>query len=208
MDARALYSGVMTTTSVRVATAAAIFALGVAAGTLLDAVTPRTSAQTPQAPATADNAELLRLYTADQADRTGEDIDWEAVSARDAARQARVKEMLAADVPKTGADFFHAAMVLQHSSKPDDYLLAHELCVIAIGKGFDRARWLAAAAEDRFLMTIGRPQRFGTQYRSEGPGTPVKLYQVDPEVTDSMRRHFDTPSLEEAKAREAMFNKK
>jgi hypothetical protein len=187
---------------------AAIFAAGVAAGALLDTALPQASAQTPQAAAPVDNAELLELFTADQADRSGDEIDWEAVSARDAARQARVKAMLAADVPRTGADFFHAAMVLQHSSKADDYLLAHELCVIAIGKGFDRARWLAAATEDRFLMSIGRPQRFATQYRSDGPGTPVKLYQVDPEVSDAMRRHFDAPSLKEAQEREAMFNKK
>ena len=43
-------------------------------------------------------------------------------------------------------------MILQHGGGPEDYLLAHELCVVAIGRGEER-KWLAAASEDRFLMT-------------------------------------------------------
>ena len=87
-------------------------------------------------------------------------------------------------------------MVLQHAAAPEDCLLAHELCVTALIKGEERARWLAAASEDRYLMKIGRPQRFGTQYRSDGPGTPLKLYQMDSvsRVTDLLRGEFDVPS--------------
>ena len=44
-------------------------------------------------------------------------------------------------------------MILQHGGEPEDYLLAHELCVVAIGRGEERAKWLAAASEDRFIMT-------------------------------------------------------
>jgi hypothetical protein len=60
-------------------------------------------------------------------------------------------------------------------SRPDDYLLAHELCVVAIGKGEKRARWLAAASEDRFLMALKRPQRFATQYHLATPSTPARV---------------------------------
>jgi hypothetical protein len=58
-------------------------------------------------------------------------------------------------------------------------LLAHEFCVVAIMKGKNdrETAWLAASAEDRFLMNIGRPQRFGTQFRSEGT-EPLRLYTV------------------------------
>jgi hypothetical protein len=98
-------------------------------------------------------------------------------------------------------------MVLQHAPAPEDYLLAHELCIVGISKGEERAKWLAAASEDRFLMSIGRPQRFGTQYRKERPEAPFQLYQVDPGVTDELRRAFNVPSLAEAKAREEAMNK-
>jgi hypothetical protein len=99
-------------------------------------------------------------------------------------------------------------MVLQHAPKPEDYLLAHELCVVAVSHGEARAKWLAAATEDRFLMNINRPQRFATQYRSEGPDGPLKLYTVDPAVTDGLRKALGVPTLAEAKKREAKLNEK
>ncbi len=98
-------------------------------------------------------------------------------------------------------------MVLQHSDQASDYLLSHELCVVPIGKGESKAKWLAAASEDRFLMNIDRPQRFGTQYKSSGPENLYRLYKVEEGVTDELRRAFDTPSLESARNREAEMNK-
>ncbi len=157
-----------------------------------------------------DSEELARLYAEDQADRMPKDgkaIDWSVVGPRDKARLACVKELYAGGKLRTGADYYHAAMVLQHAAEPADYLLAHELCVVAISKGDKRAKWLAAASEDRFLMNIGRPQRFGTQYRADGGGQ-FRLYKVEDGVTDALRKEFDAPSLEEARKREEMFNKK
>jgi hypothetical protein len=157
-----------------------------------------------------DSEELAKLYAEDQADRMPKDgkaINWAAVGPRDKARLARVKELYQGGKLQTGADYFHAAMVLQHAEAPGDYLLAHELCIVAVGKGNKPAKWLAAASEDRFLMNIGRPQRFGTQYRAEGGGA-FRLYKVEEGVTDGLRKEFGAPSLEEAKKREEKFNEK
>ena len=159
----------------------------------------------------ADHPELARMYAEDQADRRdAEKIGWEKISERDATRLARAKAIYRADGLKTGGDYYHTAMILQHSHESADYLLAHELCIVAIGKGDERAKWLAAATEDRFLMDIGRPQRFGTQYRPEPTGSdgPIRLYRVDDGVTDGLRREFKAPTLTEARAKEAMFNKR
>lgn len=167
----------------------------------------------PQAPAKEsleDNKELAQLYKEDQADRAPVDarsIDWSVVGKRDRARLARVKELYSQNQLQTGADYYHAAMVLQHGEVAEDFLLAHELCVVAIGKGEERAKWLAAASEDRFLTNIGRRQRFGTQYRSDGNG-PYRLTEVDEGVTDDLRRALNVPSLAASKAREAELNKK
>ncbi len=79
--------------------------------------------------------------------------------------------------------------------------------MVAITKGDERAKWLAAASEDRFLMEIGRPQRFATQFRSEG-NSAMRLYQTDQGVTDELRRALNVPSLAQAKMREARMNKK
>jgi len=141
-----------------------------------------------------DNQELARLYQEDQSDRAPEEnIDWQVVGPRDKTREARVKALCNADMLNTGADYYHAAMVLQHAGAPEDYLLAHELCVVAIAKGNQDAKWLAAATEDRFLMSIGRPQRFGTQYQADGPHADFNLYQMEKGVTAGMRTALDVP---------------
>lgn len=181
------------------------------AGIVLSQLRPRSTwAQSAATAVRTDNEELERLFREDQLDRSemnGRPIDWKAVDARDKTREKRVKELYASNQLYTGADYYHVAMVLQHASTPEDYLLAHELCVVAISKGDERAKWLAAASEDRFLMEIGRPQRFATQFRSEG-NSPMRLYQTDQAVTDELRRALNVPSLAQAKMREARMNKK
>ena len=97
-------------------------------------------------------------------------------------------------------------MVLQHGRTPEDYLLAHELCVVAVSKGEERAKWLAAASEDRLLMTIGRAQRFAAHFRSEGADGPVRLYKTVTGVTDELRKALGVPTLKEAEARAAQMN--
>src|SRR6266446_4071297 len=92
----------------------------------------------PTKPATKDNEELARLYAEDQSDRMpkeGKAIDWKVVGPRDKKRLERVRELYVGNKLVTGADFYHVAMVLQHSDKPGNFLLAHELCIVAIGKG-------------------------------------------------------------------------
>ena len=116
--------------------------------------------------APADNAELARLFKEDQDDRKPAitDIDWSVVKPRDDPRLERVKELYASGSLQTGPDWLRAAFILQHGNEPDDFLLAHGMCIAAVAKGEEKARWLAAASEDRFLRRIGRPQRFGTQW--------------------------------------------
>jgi hypothetical protein len=165
-------------------------------------------APSPNAPG-SDSEELKRLHDEDQADRASAPINWQVVQPRDRARLKRVKELFSKDALRTANDYYRSAMVLQHGEAPEDFLLAHEFCVVAMVKGKNdrEAAWLAAAAEDRFLMNIGRPQRFATQYRSEGAG-PMRLYTIGDGITDELRHAMSVPSLAEAKAREAEMNKK
>jgi hypothetical protein len=171
-------------------------------------VTAPVRAEPPSKSLAKDNEELAQLFRADQDDRKAADIDWSIVEPRDRKREARVKELYRDNRLQTGADYYHTAMILQHGRTPEDYLLAHELCIVAISKGEERASWLAAASEDRFLMNIGRPQRFGTQSRTEGPDGQLRLYKVGPGVTDELRRALGVPPLKEAEARAAKMNEK
>jgi hypothetical protein len=182
----------------------------VIARTLCTGLDGAASAQpsNPEPTAPRDLQELARIYADDQGDRLpgdGKPINWSAVLPRDRAREARVKALYEAGELRTGEDYYRTAMVLQHATRPEDFLLAHELCVVAVSKGDRDARWLAAATEDRYLMNLGRPQRFGTQYRSTGPDKPVRLYEVGPGVTDALRRELNVPTLDEARTKEAQM---
>lgn len=174
--------------------------------------TPPARAQTQAAHPSKSDEELRRLCAEDQADRTppqGKAIDWAVVAPRDRARLGRVRELYTQDRLRTADDYDCAATVLLHGDAPEDFLLAHELWVVAIARGKNDPDTLAAAAaaEDRFLTKISRPQRFGTQVHSVDGG-PVELYPVDAGVSDGLRRAMIGHTLAEIKARVAEMNRK
>ena len=81
------------------------------------------------------------------------------------------------------------------------------MVAVSKGKNDPDTLSLVAASEDRYLMNIGRRQRFGTQLHAEGNG-PIVLYPIDGGVTDGLRRVMIGHSLAEIKAREAEMNRK
>ncbi|HEX3554010.1 MAG TPA: hypothetical protein VIA62_12360 [Thermoanaerobaculia bacterium] len=156
------------------------------------------------------NPELERLYKEDQADRAPDlgKVDWSVVSKRDEERRKRVLEIIAQGGAKEAADYVHAAMVLQHGEAPEDFGHAHQWCLKAVelDPDYPGARWLAAAAKDRYLMNLGKPQLYGTQFKRDPKGGPWYLWQVDPSVTDEERAKWDVPPLARAKARVDALN--
>lgn len=119
--------------------------------------------------------EILQLVIEDQWDRgndmygkgqvkSPESLDWKLLADHDAQRHAQIRKLLDQGRVKTGQDFEFAALIFQHSEKPDDLMLAHVLAVTAVGKGNGGARWLAAATLDRYLQSVKQPQIFGTQF--------------------------------------------
>ena len=151
-----------------------------------------------------DNAELARIYEADQTARQHETIDWEQVSKDDSARRDQVRSILAAGGLRTSIDYFHAAMVFQHGDRLSDYRLAHALASIAseLDPGNRPAAWLVAATFDRMLMNRLAAQWYGTQFYSDAQG--LFLYPVEEAAaTDEERRTMNVPSLAESRERAA-----
>lgn len=144
------------------------------------------------------NKELRELFNDDQATRqNSRTIDWESVAAEDAERRRRVSAMLADGELSQAIDYYRAAFIFQHGSEPNDYLRAHDLAMIAMALGFDQANWIAAATLDRFLMSIDRPQIYGTQYMMPpGAETTQEPYNRTL-VSDAERAFLGVPSLEE-----------
>jgi hypothetical protein len=148
------------------------------------------------------------MYEKDQADRSSPDeIDWAVVSARDRQHRERVLELLEAGAVTTANDHYHAAMIFQHGSEPEDALRAHKLAKKAMELDPDHeiAPWLSAAAWDRYKMYLGEPQWYGTQFRrTDGVW---HLYEVDETaVTDGERTALGVPPLAEARKRAEAMN--
>ena len=101
--------------------------------------------------------------------------------------------MIEAGEVRTGLDLERAAFIFQHGERPDDYLLAHNLATLAVSKGRETALWIASASLDRYLLSIGRAQIFGTQ---TGPGgaaaAPVRPFDRRL-IPPAIKRGFGVP---------------
>jgi hypothetical protein len=160
----------------------------------------------PQAP---PESEIHRLYMQDQQDRgvgAASELPWEQIASRDRRRRERVHELLASGALKSGEDFHDAAFIYQHGHDPSDYLRAHILAIIAIAKGHEDSRWIAAATLDRYLQSMKEPQVFGTQFSNED-SKPYTQEPYDRELlSDWMRAQFCVPDLAHQKKDVEVFS--
>jgi len=143
------------------------------------------------------NAEMTALFVADQNDRKG-DIDWSVVAAADVKRLERTQKILESGGLHTGSDFNYAAFIFQHGKKPDAYLKAHLLAMVAVARGRPDALWIASASLDRYLQQIGQSQVLGTQL-SGSSGRPVEPYDRSL-IPETMRTALGLPTLAEQEA--------
>lgn len=128
-------------------------------------------AQTPAVTPSPKSLETVKqLFLEDQNDLPGHGPSRPAsfyeqeYNARTDVRKQKVRALLANGDIKTGEEFYDAAFIFQHGDVADDYLFAHVLAMDAVVKGYDIAKWVAAATLDRYLQMIHQPQIFGTQY--------------------------------------------
>lgn len=143
----------------------------------------------------AASQRLAQLFAQDQADRAVQPIDWSKVAPADQARRREALQLLNAGRLSRGEDFYHAAFLFQHGDCPQHYELANLLAQQAMRRGYPSAGWLYAATFDRWMLSLGRPQKYGTQFVTEPEGCVVKLAQYDPATTDAERTRYGAPAL-------------
>jgi len=142
------------------------------------------------------NAEMTAIFDADQQSRkTWPPKDMKTQDDQDRQRRVRTGELLDQGALHSGDDFYHAAFVYQHGDKPDDFLKAHILAMVAVSKGKPDAKWIAAATLDRYLQTIGRPQVFGTQYSIPNGGKVTQEPYDRALMSDALRSVMGVQSL-------------
>lgn len=148
-------------------------------------------------------SELQALFRADRDDRRNHPDygtpDYWLLRKRDAERRERLKGMIESGGLKEPEDYYHAAWILNHGESVEEIWQAHILAKEAMKLGLRRARWLAAATYDRWLMYQGRPQKYGTQIVPDGKRQ--RVWDVEPATTDAERAEWDVPTLAEMQRR-------
>src|SRR5687768_11804150 len=150
---------------------------------------------------TAISTRMKDFFESDQASREPGKIN-PNIESEDLQRRVEVMGYLQRGLVKAAADLYYAAMIFQHGNCPEHYKLANLLAERAMRAGYRPARWLYAGSLDRYLVSTGQPQKYGTQYFQDSSGE-WQLHPVDPQVSDEERRQYDVPSLDEARAQAA-----
>ncbi len=148
----------------------------------------------------AIHTELEKLYYEDMHEReTLDDSDPLAVQSlqeHDVQRLERLKEIITSIDTHEIWNCHYIAYLFQHGDTTEDFRLAHEYAKKAIDMGSNVTKWLYAATLDRWLVSKGKPQKFGTQFKQIN-GT-WELFPVDPVTTDEEREKYGVPALHQA----------
>jgi len=162
-------------------------------------------------------SELLKIYEEDQAVRTHlrtlpknevRKYITEVMVPKDKIRLAQVESILKTHKKLSSKEYFAAAMIMQHGSEPEHYQLAMDLSKksASLDPKNRNASWLACAAEDRYLIKIGKKQVWGTQLKRKMNSTKTFeiYYLVNFDKTarpDKERTKCGIPALSEMEFR-------
>jgi hypothetical protein len=144
----------------------------------------------------------MKIFDSDQLDRTTHLIDLDSKKLMENDKERITQAHLIYEEYKTSKselsaeDLYYLAMIFQHSSIIEDFLIASELATLSGEKGNDKGKWLSAAAEDRYLLAKGEKQKWGTQFKKDFGGEwELQPMASDEEsgVSDEMRREKGVP---------------
>ncbi|MDW7693037.1 energy transducer TonB [Flammeovirgaceae bacterium SG7u.111] len=142
-----------------------------------------------------DNQRLMYLAEQDQSDRKQNNLE---VSKNDRTRLNEVKSIFILGGVNTSKDFFNAALIFQHGDNPEDYKKANDLAQKAVELDPENkdARFMIAQSMDRYLLSINKPQIYGTQRRVFGELQYLQSIDTSA-VTDDERKELGAYTLNE-----------
>jgi len=145
------------------------------------------------------NPTLQKLYDEDIQDRVlwdSEDISEEEIKKNDEARLKKAQELLAKGEIDMGEIWNLHYLCLLHmhswSKDPEVYKEAHEFAKRAVELGSKVTKWLYAASLDRWLVSQGKLQKFGTQYNLE----TGEILPTEQSTTDEERAEYGVAPIE------------
>lgn len=154
-----------------------------------------------------DNPELIEMFKNDQADRTHH-IDWNIVQKNDSLREARVYELLNSNKVRTSTDYNNAALIFHHGEDSVAYGMAVKLMKKSIELDATRNKWFLAVITDRYLLSINKPQIYGTQYKRLDNKIVMREVMDSTIVTDAERIECKVETLAEQREKIKNLNRK
>jgi hypothetical protein len=148
------------------------------------------------------DAELEDLYLADRKDRLlfkENKISEKRLNLNDAQRRTQLQLLLPHLDLSEIWNCHYAALILHHSSEPKDFKHAHRLAKKAVNMGSKVSLWLFAATLDRLLLSQGKMQKFGTQYKFDDKKKRFIIQPIDPKTTDQERAYYKVTPLKDLK---------
>jgi hypothetical protein len=143
-------------------------------------------------------AELEAMYDDELAEATARS-QGEKVKDRSVQRANTVLSMEGKGELCTADQQFWGAMVLLNATKESAAAQAYHLGEHLVQARYARGPWLAAVAYDRWAVSQGSLQFYGSQTRAADG--KVCLYWVDPAFPDDRRVSYGHPSLEDVIAK-------
>jgi len=146
----------------------------------------------------AINIQLENMYYEDLEDRVQFDdgtLTEHELSKRDSIRLETFLK-LEPEIDKNEIwNCHYACLLLMHSAEaePNFYEKAHWYAKKAVDMGSNVTKWLYAASLDRWLVSQGKKQKYGTQYDIK----TGRILPYDNETTDTERKNFGLPPLNE-----------
>lgn len=111
----------------------------------------------------------------------------------DKIRHKRAKEVVREENDLDGEDYYHLAMIFQHSDL--EIHNAVKYSKKSMSMGYERAKWLYAAAVDRELIFRDKKQKYGTQFKIKDG--VVELLPMRDDISDEERGKYNVPSVQQ-----------
>jgi hypothetical protein len=115
----------------------------------------------------------------------------------DLIRRKRVGEIFGEGCFKMPADYMSAALIYQHGDTPDHYYQAYIWSKRASELGDEYGKHFSALAIDRYLISIGKKQLFGSQYQKQPPNHCFCMQPVEQSFPDDFRKEYSGRSIED-----------
>lgn len=154
--------------------------------------------------------ELTNIAKQDQEDRENweskNEEDLQKLEVNDLVRRKRVAEIFAEGCLSTSSDYLVAALIFQHGDFPDHYYQAFIWSRKAAELGDKNGKFFSALAIDRYLVSIGKKQLFGSQFYKAFGDECYCMQPVETTFPDNFRKDYSGRSLNDNYERMSSFN--